>query len=160
MSERTEQHLRTNVVGYIAIFLFAIGGTAYATHPGGANTISSDDIINGEVKAVDIGTGELTSADILNGTVEQPGPRQRRGRRPEHPQRRGQYRPKVANDSLTGADVARTTASTASTVDDLTGLDIANGSLGGADVAERQPRLARGGRPERRRRDRRQPDRG
>jgi len=64
MSKRIHEHLRSNVVGYVAIFLFAVGGTAYATHPGGVNTISSADIINGEVKSVDVGTGEVQSVDI------------------------------------------------------------------------------------------------
>ncbi len=41
MSRAIRQHLRSNVVGYIALFCFAMGGTAYATHPGGANTAAS-----------------------------------------------------------------------------------------------------------------------
>ena len=69
MSRRIRAHLRTNVVGYVAIFLFAIGGTAYATHPGGANTIDSGDIINGQVTEPDIATNAVRSAEILNDTV-------------------------------------------------------------------------------------------
>ena len=69
-----------------------------------ANTVGSADIINGEVKAVDIGTGELTSADLLNGTVDRQdlansavaGPNILSG---------AVRSPKVANDSLTGADI-------------------------------------------------------
>jgi hypothetical protein len=46
-------------VGYVAIFLFAIGGTAWATR-----TIFSSDIFIGEVKTADIGGGEVTAPDI------------------------------------------------------------------------------------------------
>jgi hypothetical protein len=69
MSKHVGEHLRSNVVGYVAIFLFAVGGTAYATHPGGVNTISSEDIINGEVKSVDVGNGEVQSVDIAPFTI-------------------------------------------------------------------------------------------
>ena len=68
MSDRIRAHLRSNVVGYIALFCFAMSGTASALD--GINTVFSDDIVNGEVKAADIGTGELTSGDILNGTID------------------------------------------------------------------------------------------
>src|ERR671919_489013 len=55
--------VRSNLLGLVAIFV-ALSGTAYATHPGGANTISSGDIINGEVKGGDIGDAEIKAADI------------------------------------------------------------------------------------------------
>jgi hypothetical protein len=64
MSKRIREHLRSNVVGYVAIFLFAIAGTAYA-----ANTIGSEDIINGEVKSVDIGNNQVRSADVRDDAV-------------------------------------------------------------------------------------------
>ena len=48
MRHRLHNHIRTNVVGYIAIFLFAISGTATAL--AGSDTVFSDDIVNGEVK--------------------------------------------------------------------------------------------------------------
>jgi hypothetical protein len=57
--------VRSNVLGLVAIFI-ALSGTAYATHPGGANTISTDDIINGEVREPDILNGAVTGADINN----------------------------------------------------------------------------------------------
>jgi hypothetical protein len=69
MSKRIREHLRSNVVGYVAIFLFAVGGTAYATHPGGANTISTGDIQNGEVKSPDIGDGEVRQPDLAANAV-------------------------------------------------------------------------------------------
>jgi hypothetical protein len=65
-SFRTRAHLRNNVIGYVALFLALTMGTAYATHPGGANTISTDDIIDGEVRQADIQNGAVTTADISN----------------------------------------------------------------------------------------------
>jgi hypothetical protein len=69
MSIGIGEHLRRNVVGYVGIFLFAIGGTAFATHPGGTNTISSDDIVDGQVRTADLGTGQVRPADVANGTL-------------------------------------------------------------------------------------------
>jgi hypothetical protein len=69
-STRVSDHIRSNVVGYIALFCFAIGGTAYATHPGGANTISSADIINGEVKNNDLGADSVATGKIDDGQVQ------------------------------------------------------------------------------------------
>jgi len=69
MSTRIREHLRSNVVGYIAIFLFAIGGTAYATHPGGANTINSADIIDGQVQEPEIQNQAVRSAELKDDTI-------------------------------------------------------------------------------------------
>ncbi len=65
---RIRNHIRSNVVGYLALF-FAFSGVAYATHPGGANTIDSGDIINGQVTEPDIATNAVRSAEILNDSV-------------------------------------------------------------------------------------------
>ncbi len=64
MHGRARDHIRANVVGYLALFV-ALGGSAYA-----ANTIGSADIIDGEVKSADIGNGEVKSADIGDGEVK------------------------------------------------------------------------------------------
>jgi hypothetical protein len=61
MSNRIRAHLRSNVIGYVALF-FAIGGTAMAL-PGG-NTVNSGDIINGEVKNQDLTADAVTSGKI------------------------------------------------------------------------------------------------
>ena len=50
-----------NVVSTVCLFLVVGGGAAYA-----ANTIGSDDIINGQVKSADIGTGQVRSIDVGN----------------------------------------------------------------------------------------------
>ena len=49
MSNRFSAHLRSNVVGYVGLFFALSGGVAWASHPGGQNTISTADIINGQV---------------------------------------------------------------------------------------------------------------
>jgi endosialidase-like protein len=69
MSLRIGEHIRSNVVGYIALFLALSMGTAYATHPGGANTISSGDIINGEVRTLDIGDRQVLNAQLAANAV-------------------------------------------------------------------------------------------
>jgi trimeric autotransporter adhesin len=66
VQNRISTHIRSNIVGYIALFLFAMGGSAYALDGPlpGQNQVGSDDIINGEVKTADIGTGEVKNGDI------------------------------------------------------------------------------------------------
>lgn len=53
-----------NVMATLAVVLVVAGGTAYA-----ANTVFSTDIVNGEVKSVDIGTNQVRSADVQNETA-------------------------------------------------------------------------------------------
>jgi hypothetical protein len=55
-------HLRSNVVGYLALFM-ALSGTALALPA--TNTVFSKDIVNGEVKSKDISdTNGVRSADV------------------------------------------------------------------------------------------------
>jgi hypothetical protein len=61
------RHFRSNVVGYIALFCFAITGTAYALP--GTNSVNSGDIKNRQVKRVDL------APDILAGIVGPAGPK-------------------------------------------------------------------------------------
>src|SRR5436190_3230065 len=93
MSGRIRNHLRSNVVGYIALFLVLTGGVAYAsTSIAPPNSVDSAAIINGEVKNPDLGssavtsgkiqdlgvntadlnTGSVTSGKILDGNVQAP----------------------------------------------------------------------------------------
>jgi hypothetical protein len=72
MTARIRKHIRSNVVGYVAVFLALSLGTAQATHPGGANTISSGDIINQEVKNDDLGANAVGSGKIADGGVQTP----------------------------------------------------------------------------------------
>jgi len=98
MGEKIRGHIRSNVWGMAAMFV-ALTGTAYATHPGGANTINSEDIINGEVKTADIRDANITRHDLGIGSVNSA---------------------KAVDDSLTGTDILN---------ESLTSDDIADGSL-------------------------------
>jgi formylglycine-generating enzyme required for sulfatase activity len=66
MRGRISTHIRSNVVNYVALF-FALGGTAYALD--GSNTVFSDDIVDGEVKAQDIRGATVTPVDLGSGAV-------------------------------------------------------------------------------------------
>jgi hypothetical protein len=75
-------HIRRNVVGYLALFLFAVGGTATALQ--GRNSVDSGDIRSGQVRTSDLAIGAVTRAKIRSNAVN--------GR-------------VVADDSLTGTDI-------------------------------------------------------
>ena len=64
---RFREHIRSNVIGYIALFAFAMSGTASALD--GSDTVFSDDIVNGEVKPADIATNAVRTSEIENGQV-------------------------------------------------------------------------------------------
>lgn len=116
MATRIGDHIRSNVVGYIALFCFAMGGTAWATHPGGANTISSGDIINGEVRTGDIGDAEVKAADVAADSLGGA---------------------KIANGSVKNADLGAGASSSNTIADNgILGVDIQNNTLTGADMDE------------------------
>jgi hypothetical protein len=57
------EHLRSNVVGYVALFCFAMSGTAVALD--GRDTVFSDDIVDGQVRTNDISDSNgVRSADV------------------------------------------------------------------------------------------------
>jgi hypothetical protein len=86
LSGRIHGHIRSNVVGYVALFLVLTGGTAYALD--GSNTVFTDDIVNGEVTNADIAAGAVDGTKVLNGSITGP---------------------EVQNDSLTGLDINEAT---------------------------------------------------
>lgn len=107
MSGRIGTHIRSNVVGYVALFI-ALGGVTYAaglakdsvkakqiktgavrSDEAKDNSLTGDDVADGGLAGADVADGGLTGAD-------------------------------VANDSFTGIDVAN---------DSLTGDDVAEGTL-------------------------------
>ena len=55
---RFGRHVRTHVIGYIALFV-ALGGTAYA-----ADTVGSSDIIDESILSQDIKNGEVMTSDL------------------------------------------------------------------------------------------------
>jgi hypothetical protein len=110
-----------NVCSFLALTIALGTGTAYA-----ANTISSRDIVNGQVKAADIGSNQVTSRDMKAESVSA-----------------AKLAPdavdssKVLVDSLTGADLA--TGSIRSTeISDGTvaAADLADSAVAGAKVAD------------------------
>ena len=112
MSARIRSHIRSNVVGYIALFLVISGGTAQALN--GSNTVFSDDIVNKQVQTADLGINAVTSNRIAPNSV--------RGGR-------------VVDDSLTGADVSGLTGADVAD-DSLTGQNIDESSLGTVPAAD------------------------
>ena len=106
MSSRIRNHIRGNVVGYIALFLVLTGGTAQALD--GSNTVFSDDIVNGEVDTPDLALEAVITSRLAPDSV-------RTGR--------------VLDDNLTGADITGLTGADVSP-DSLTGANIDESSLG------------------------------
>jgi len=56
-----------NVVASLALFLVLSGGTAVAL--GGSNTVFSDDIVDGQVKAADLGPGSVAGSELQDNSV-------------------------------------------------------------------------------------------
>jgi hypothetical protein len=69
MSGLIRAHVRSNVVGYVAIFLFATGGIASALP--GKNSVDSGDVKNETLQGADVGDDELTGAQIAEATLDQ-----------------------------------------------------------------------------------------
>jgi hypothetical protein len=71
MEGRIRSHIRSNVVGYLALFI-ALSGTAYAVDGPlpGQNQVGSEDIINGEVKNADLGADAVASGKIADRQVK------------------------------------------------------------------------------------------
>jgi hypothetical protein len=67
VSTRLREFIRSNVMGILALFV-ALGGTAYATHPDGADTISSADIVNNQVMSADLRDNDVRSVDVRDDT--------------------------------------------------------------------------------------------
>jgi hypothetical protein len=63
---RITVHLRNQWAGVLALFCVLAGGTAYA-----ANTVFSEDIVDGEVKTADIAAGAVGTSEIKNNAVRE-----------------------------------------------------------------------------------------
>jgi hypothetical protein len=124
-----------NVVSVIALFV-ALGGTAIATHPGGQNTISTADIINGQVKTDDLGNGDVKVADVGQGAVATD--EIVNGQVKASDIGDGQVKTaEIANGQVLGADIGEGEVRSGDVANDnLTGTDVANNSLKGADIDE------------------------
>ena len=61
------RHIRSNIVGYLALFL-ALGGTAYALE---RNSVESKHIVNGQVKEADLASNAVSnSIALVSGNVD------------------------------------------------------------------------------------------
>lgn len=78
LSARIREHVRSNVIGYVALWV-ALGGVAWASA-----TIGSSDIKDNAVHSNHIKNGQVKSADLASNSVDGT---------------------KVADGSLSGADV-------------------------------------------------------
>ena len=97
-------HIRSNVIGYVALF-FALSSSALA-----ANTVFSEDIVNGEVKTADLATVAVTGpkirADAVNNT-------------------------KLADDAVTSTEILDGSVTGADVLDgEIANADLANGAVG------------------------------
>jgi hypothetical protein len=126
MSARLRAYIRQHHVGLVAVFLALSGGVAWASHPGGQNTINSADIINGEVKVADVGQAAVASSEVKNDSIVG-----------------GDVAPNsltaadVKNETLTASELAPNSIPTGRILDGtLTGADVANNALKGADIDE------------------------
>ena len=124
---RIRSHLTyANVMVTLLAFIVLAGGTAYA-----ADTIFSEDIVNGEIKSPDIGNNQVKSADVRDDTLSGGGLQS------------SDIAPgaitaaDVAGESLTGDEVADESLTVSDITDEsLTGDVVGNDSLTGADVLE------------------------
>ena len=105
MLSRLLVHLRSQWIGVLALLLALTGGTAYA-----ANTVFSEDIVNGEVRSVDISdTNGVRSIDVRDETQDGGG--------------------------LTAIDLKPDSVGTSEIVPDaIRGSEIATGAVGGDEL--------------------------
>jgi hypothetical protein len=118
LSARIRDHIRSNVVGYIALFLTLTTGSAVALS--GSNTVFSDDVVNDQVYSADVrddtlSGGGLSAADLRQGSVGTS---------------------EVAADSLGAADLAPGSVASSEVADDSLGAgDLAPDSVASSEVA-------------------------
>ena len=122
MSGKIRLHLRTNIVGYVALFI-ALSGSAYAIDGGlpGQDQVGSADIIDGEVFSADVRNNQIFSGDVRDDTFPNGG----------------LVGADIADESLTGSDIGFGAVESADVADgSLDSADIADASLSGVDIAD------------------------
>jgi hypothetical protein len=154
-STTVSDHVRSNVVGYVAVFI-ALSGTAYAVDGplAGQNQVGSEDIINGEVKNNDlganavatgkIGDGQVQSSDLAAGVISDDVLNPVKGSskiaadavQADELSDSSVFGSEVAPNALTGDDIATNTiAGLEVTNESLGSVDLGPGSVGGSEVA-------------------------
>jgi hypothetical protein len=106
MASRIRRHIRSNLIGFLALFLALSTGSALALN--GSNTVFSDDIVNGEVKTPDLGANAVATGKIADGQVTAPdlgASSVSAGKIAANAVNSS----KVADNSLTGADIDEST---------------------------------------------------
>jgi hypothetical protein len=68
VTSRITQHLRSNIVGYLALFV-ALGGSAYAVTRLDPNSVKSKHIVNGQVKTADLRDGSVESLQVADDSI-------------------------------------------------------------------------------------------
>src|SRR4051812_32290998 len=97
-----------NVISSLCLFLILAGGAAYA-----GDTVFSSDIVDGQVKTVDIGNNQVQSVDVRDDTV--------------------------AGGGLSGSDLqVNSVGATEVASNAIDSDEIADGTLSGADVGQLQ----------------------
>jgi hypothetical protein len=119
MGEKIRGYIRQHHLALLCLFLIMSGGTAWANH-GFPDTISSEDIIDAEVKTEDVANNAIGTGKIPDGAVRSSD---------------------VANDTtdfgLQAQDLEAGSVGTSEVADNaLHGGDILDGSLGTNEIAE------------------------
>jgi hypothetical protein len=100
-----------NVCSFIALVVALGTGGAYA-----ANTVGSDDIIDGSIQSVDIGNAQVKTADLGGAAVTSP---------------------KIANAAVANSNIATGAIDSNSVLDEsLTSSDLATDSVGATEVSD------------------------
>ena len=67
-SRRARRFIRSNVVGFVALFV-ALGGVAWAAHTAPKNSVVSKSIKNGQVKKADLAPNSVTGTAVKDGSL-------------------------------------------------------------------------------------------
>jgi hypothetical protein len=104
------RHIRSNLIGYLALFV-ALGGTAWAAGPlAPRNSVNSAAIVNGQVKRADLAASAVNSAKVSQNAIGTS---------------------KVLDNSLLAQDLAPNAIDSSRVADNsLTGADINESTLG------------------------------
>ena len=129
MTRAIRAHLRSNIVGYVSLFVALTMGSAYALN--GSNTVFSDDIVNGEVKSVDLLNEGIRSEDVRNDTLTGGG------LTASDLAANAVSTSEVRNDAVGNSELRNDAVGSSEVEDgDLTGNDVASDSLNGIDINE------------------------
>jgi len=120
MEGRIRDHIRSNVIGYLALFV-ALSGTAYAVDGPlpGQDQVGSADIINNDVQTADIKDANVATADIRTSAITGG---------------------KILDASVTGADVDESAVNGGGDVSGpLSNLQLGNGTVGRGELMSGGP---------------------